>query len=287
MNKIRKQTSNSTIQQEALSLIDQIFELELKYDQLLKEQIEEDTQEFTSIEQQIIELQQYNESLKQFSTDNIEETREKCLNDIKNLQKNNLTLLSLISRILMTDNYTQLKRNSDNTLIILTEQYRKLKQDFIRLERLDQRLTEELQELKLKYSKMQEDLAKFHDLESLKRKSERRKQQLIADKTNIIKRKQITQIEIQTLQSQFETMQTQLHDNETHQQVRNSLNQNLFFIFSLQLISLEKKLQTLSTLDEELSSQNLLNHYEQIKNQALNLVYTHNQWLIQRLKNLC
>jgi hypothetical protein len=52
----------------------------------------------------------------------------------------------------------------------------------------------------------------------------------------------------------------------------------------LQLIGLEQKLQTLFTLDESLSSQNNQNQYEQIKHQALKLVHTHNQWLIQYLK---
>jgi intraflagellar transport protein 74 len=259
MNQIREQVSGSLIQQEALSLIEQIYELELKHDQLLNEnkpllpsehqklttQIEDDNQELASIEKQIIELQKHNENLKQFSNDNIEhnydefltsyeQTHEQYLNDIKNLQKRNLTLLSFFSRILVQGNYTQLKtnfdqyeiekQNSNNTLAMLAEQHRKLKQDFLKLETLDQRLTDELQELKIKYTKMKEDLAKLNDLDSLKRKAERRKQQLIADKMNMIKQRQITQTEIQTLQSQFETIRTQLQDNEIHQQVINLLN---------------------------------------------------------------
>lgn len=66
---------------------------------------------------------------------------------------------------------------------------------------------------------MQEDLQKFNDLETLKHQAERRKQQLIINKTNIIKQKQITQTEIHTLQSQLEIMQGQLQDNQTYQQV--------------------------------------------------------------------
>lgn len=245
MSKIREQVSGSIIHQEALSLIEQIYELELKRDQLLNEnqtldlttQIDEDNQELASIEKQIIELEQYN--------DDLEQTHEQYLNDIKNLQKINLTLLSLISQTLAKANYPQLeincdqyeieKQNSNNTLTILAEQHRKLKQDFIKLETFDQRLTDELRELKIKYAKMQEDLTKFNDIESLKRKAERRKQQLIADKMNMIKQRQITQTEIQTLQSQFETIQTQLQDNETHQQVINPLKLNsiLHFLYSL------------------------------------------------------
>jgi hypothetical protein len=248
MNQIRQQVSNSPLQQEALSLIEQIYEIEVKHDQLIHEnqtlvtsehqqlttQIEDDNQEFISLEK-------YDEDLQQFSTGDIELTHEKCLTDIKNIQQTNLTLLSHISRTLIKADSTQLKlnldqyeiekQNSNDTLTILAEQHRKLKRDFIKLETLDQRLTDELRELKIKYTKMQEDLAKFDDLESLKRKAERRKQQLTTDKMNMIEQKQITQLEIQTLQFQFEAMQKQLQDHETHQQVRNSLDQILFSVY--------------------------------------------------------
>ena len=161
--------------------------------------------------------------------------REQYLNDINQIQKTNLTLLETITRSLIKDpfidQYEIEKQKSDNTLIILYEQHRKLKQDYIKLETLDQRLKDELEELKLKYKKMKEDLEIFNDLESLKRKAEKRKQQLTADKINMTKQKQITQIEIQTLQSQFDAIQKQLHDNETYQQVRSSINQIFMIIF--------------------------------------------------------
>jgi chromosome segregation ATPase len=182
LNKIREQTSGSIIQQEALSLIDQIFELESKYDQL----IEED-----------------------------DENVEQYLNEIQKIQKTNLTLLTQLQT-----NLNQCRIEKQNSIDTLTEQHRKLKQDFIKLEILDQRLIDELHELKIKYTKMQEDIAKFNDLEGLKHQAERRKQRLTLDKINMIKQRQITQLEIQTLQSQFETLQTQLHDDQTHQQVR-------------------------------------------------------------------
>ena len=99
------------------------------------------------------------------------------LNDIKNIQKTNLTLLALISRtlvkgdqVLTRDDYTQLKtsvdqhemekKKSNDTLAILAEQHRKVKQDYAKLETLDQKLKDELEELKKKYAKMQEDLEK-------------------------------------------------------------------------------------------------------------------------------
>lgn len=294
MNKMREQMSGAVIKQEALSLVEQKYELELKLDQLtnesktqltpeqerqkLTQQVKEDNQELAAMEKQINELRERNESLKQsYDNDDLpssilvaqqsktpavadedtkqkyqelrkreqhmdeffstyDETREQYLNDIKNIQKTNLTLLALISRTLVKgdqgvtrDDYTQLKTNvdqheaekrkSNDTLTILAEQHRKLKQDYAKIETLDQKLTEEAQELRKQYAKMQEDLEKFSDIEALKRKAEKRKIQLAADKANMGKQKQITKMEIQTLQSQFEAAQTQLRDNETHQQV--------------------------------------------------------------------
>lgn len=293
MNKMREQMSGAVIKQEALTLVEQIYELELKRDQLtneskniltpeqerqkLTQQVKEDNQEVTAMEKQSNELRERNENLKQsYGNDDIQssllveqnkssttidddtkqkylelkkreqhidefsstydQTRDQYLNDIKNVQKSNLTLIALISRtlvkgdqVLTRDDYTQLKttidqheaekKKSNDTLAILAEQHRKVKQDYAKVETLDQKLTEELQDLKKKYAKMQEDLEKFSDLDALKRKAEKRKIQLASDKANMGKQRQVTKMEIHTLQSQIEAAQTQLRDNETHQQV--------------------------------------------------------------------
>ena len=294
MNKMRDQMSSSMIKQEALSLVEQIHELESKRDHLanesktrlspeeerqkLTQQVRDDNQELAAMEKQISELRERNEILKQTSENDdftagainvrsnqtessadedtkqkyfelkkreqhmeeffasYDQTRDQLLNDMKNVQKKNLTLLGLISRALVKgnqgitrDDYTQLKTNidqqeaekrkSNDTLAILAEQHRKVKQDYAKIETLDQKLTEEIQELKKQYAKMQEDLEKFTDLEGLKRKAEKRKIQLANDKSNMGKQKQVTKIEIQTLQSQLEVSESQLRDHETHQQV--------------------------------------------------------------------
>jgi len=292
MNKMREQMSGAVIKQEALSLVEQIYELETKRDQLtneskniltpdqerakLTQRVKEDNQEVAAMDKQINELKERNENLKQsYDNDDIpsllveqqnksstvdddtkqkylelkkreqhidefsltyDQTREQSLNDIKNIQKNNLTLLAIISRtlvkgdqVLTRDDYTQLKTNidqhevekkkSNDTLAILAEQHRKVKQDYSKLETLDQKLTDELQELKKQYAKMQDDLEKFNDVEGLKRKAEKRKIQLAADKINMGKQRQVTKTEIQTLHSQLEAAQNQLRDNETYQQV--------------------------------------------------------------------
>ena len=311
MSKMREQMSGAVIKQEALTLVEQIHELELKRDQLsneskniltpeqerqkLTQQVKEDNQEVQAMEKQINELRERNENLKQSYENNddlpsamlisqqnksnapvdedakqkyfelkkreqhidefsasYEQARDQHLNDIKNVQKNNLTLLALISRtlvkgdnVLTKDDYTQLKttvneheaekKKSHDTLAILAEQHRKVKQDYSKLETLDQKLTEEVQELKTKYTKMQEDLEKFADLEGLKRKAEKRKIQLASDKSNMGRQRQVTKMEIQTIQSQFEAAHKQLEENETHQQVNThplSSSSLSFFFFS-------------------------------------------------------
>lgn len=294
MNKMREQMSGAVIKQEALSLVEQIHELELKRDQLtnesksiltpeqerqkLTQQVKEDNQEVAAMDKQINELKERNEYLKQsYDNDDVppsllveqqnksstvdedtrhkylelkkreqhidefqatyEQSRDQHLEEMKAVQKNNLTLLALISRtlvkgdqVLTRDDYTQLKTNidqheaekkkSNDTLAILAEQHRKLKQDYAKVETLDQKLTSELQDLKKRSVKMQEDMEKFSDIEGLKRRAEKRKLQLAADKSNMGRQRQVTKMEIQTLQSQLEGAQGQLRDNETHQQVR-------------------------------------------------------------------
>lgn len=189
LNQIRERACSSNIQQEALSLIDQIVELESKL-------ADEDDQDFES-------------------TAELDKDLEQCSKAIQQLQQTNLSFLSSISRTLTTNN-----SNSTHTLAILAEQHRKLKQDFNRLEHLDRRLINELDELRMQSNQLQEDIRKYNDVDSLKHQAERRKQQLMIDKLTMNQRRHITQMEIQTLQSQLDTLRTQLHANPTHQQVR-------------------------------------------------------------------
>ncbi|CAF0931616.1 unnamed protein product [Didymodactylos carnosus] len=351
MNTMREQMSGSVIKQDALSLVEQLHELETKREQLqeesknsmtpdqeqqkLTQQVREENQEIASMERQIKELKERNESLKReyqeldndrqqsITTtkasakdqqpvdddttqkyfelkkkeqqidefiESYAETKEQNLSQLKSVQKSNLNLVQILSRGLMKgqnlpskDEYSELKSNLENkesekkksndTNIILKEQHRKLKQDYDKLETLDQRLNDEREELKTKWIKMQEDLEKFSDLEGLKKNAEKRKLRLAADKINMAKQRQATKLAIQMLHSQYEAIQGQVHDNDTHQQ----------------LVGLEKTLQTLGqsvfTAEETLSSQNAQGQYEQIKRQALDLVQLHNRWLTEKFAN--
>jgi hypothetical protein len=295
MNKMREQMSGAIIKQEALSLVEQIYELEMKCDQLTNEsqqhmtpeqerqklttQVKEDNQEMAAMEKQINQLRERNENLKQaYENDDMQsssmlverqnkpndddndtkqkyielrrreqqiddftstyvDTREQHLNDIKDIQKKNLTLVAMISRTLTKgnqaithDDYTQLKSNidqqeaekrkSDDTLSILAEQHRKLKLDDMKVDGLGQKLTDEIAELKKTRKKMQADIEKFNDIDGLKRKAEKRQRQLTNDKSNMNNQRLVTRSEIQLLQSQFEAGQTKLQANETHIKVK-------------------------------------------------------------------
>ena len=95
--------------------------------------------------------------------------------------------------------------------------------DLRKVEELEKKVTVEYETLKDKKKKMEEDLVTYSDLEGLKRKSENRKQQLIVEKQNLSRYKDNVKYELKALQSQFEAIQAQLFDNETHTQVLDSI----------------------------------------------------------------
>ncbi len=145
--------------------------------------------------------------------------------------------------------------------------------DLRKVEELEKKVTLEYETLKDKRKKMEEDLVTFADLEGLKRKSENRKQQLVVEKQNLSRYKDNVKHELKALQSQFEAIQAQLFDNETH----------------TQLINLEKKLQSLEqsnfSLKDKITSATTESDYDVLKNQVLQLVSEHNKWLQKQLLN--
>lgn len=98
--------------------------------------------------------------------------------------------------------------------------------DLRRVEELEKKVTAEHDELKKKKKKMDEELDMFADLEGLKRRAEARKQQLIVEKQNLSRFRENIKYELKQLQHQYETIQAQLFDNDTHTQV-NILYRNL------------------------------------------------------------
>jgi hypothetical protein len=145
--------------------------------------------------------------------------------------------------------------------------------DLRKVEELEKKVTLEYETSKEKRKKMEEELVTFSDLEGLKRKSENRKQQLVVEKQNLSRYKDNVKHELKALQSQFEAIQAQLFDNETH----------------TQLINLEKKLQSLEqsnfSIKDKITSATTESDYDVLKSQVLQLVSEHNKWLQKQLLN--
>lgn len=98
--------------------------------------------------------------------------------------------------------------------------------DLRKVEELEKKVTTEHEALKEKKKKMDEEFEMFADLEGLKRRAEARKQQLVVEKQNLSRYRENIKYELKQLQFQYETVQAQLFDNDTHNQV-NFLNSNL------------------------------------------------------------
>ena len=99
--------------------------------------------------------------------------------------------------------------------------------DLHKVEELEKKVTSEFEKLKEKHKTMNEELVKFADLEGLKRKSEARKVQLVVEKQNLSRYRENIKYQLQALQSEFEAIQAQLYENETHTTV-NDLYKTLF-----------------------------------------------------------
>ena len=108
--------------------------------------------------------------------------------------------------------------------------------DLHKVDELEKKVKGELEKLREKNRSMNEELVTFSDLEGLKRKSEARKQQLVVEKQNLSRYRENIKYELQSLQSQFETIQAQLFDNDTHNQVTLfSKNISISYLLSLHM----------------------------------------------------
>ena len=145
--------------------------------------------------------------------------------------------------------------------------------DLRKVEDLEKKVNVEYEKLTEKKRTMEEELITFSDLEGLKRKSEARKQQLVVERQNLTKYKENIKFELQILQSQFEAVQAQLFDNETHNQLSN----------------LEKKLQLLEqtnfAIRDKMASASSETDFEHVKSQVLSIVAEYNKWLQKQLLN--
>lgn len=148
-----------------------------------------------------------------------DESKKKETEQLYNTRKAILTHLELISKAV-----ERMNKDSDGGVKRGGSRDEFTVADLRKVEELERKVSLEYEALKEKRKKMKEELVVFSDLEGLKRKSELRKQQLAVEKQNLSRYKDNIKYELKALQSQFEAIQAQLFDNETHTQVnRNKL----------------------------------------------------------------
>lgn len=148
---------------------------------------------------------------------NFEENKREETEQLFRTRKSIVNLLELISKAVERMNKQgggSKKQDKDSEVTIA---------DLRKVEELEKKVNSEYEKLKEKKKTMDEDLIKFDDLEGLKRRSEARKQQLIVEKQNLSRYKENIKYELQTLQSQYESIKAQMFDNDTHNQVRHFL----------------------------------------------------------------
>jgi hypothetical protein len=142
-----------------------------------------------------------------------EENKREETEQLFRTRKSIVNLLELISKAVERMNKQGGTKKQDKDADVTIADLRKV-------EELEKKVNTEYEKLKEKKKNMDEDLIKFDDLEGLKRRSEARKQQLIVEKQNLSRYKENIKYELQTLQSQYESIKAQMFDNDTHNQVR-------------------------------------------------------------------
>ncbi|XP_060563519.1 intraflagellar transport protein 74 homolog [Ruditapes philippinarum] len=112
-------------------------------------------------------------------------------------------------------------KKSEHTSLGLAQENEKLREDLEKVEQLEDKINTELVMLREKISTMETELVTFRDLDSLKKKSEEKKQKLMSDRIILQKRKETFKRQLQQLSSKYDGLKATLNDNETYSQLGN------------------------------------------------------------------
>uniref|UniRef100_A0A8D1Z015 Intraflagellar transport 74 n=1 Tax=Sus scrofa TaxID=9823 RepID=A0A8D1Z015_PIG len=112
-------------------------------------------------------------------------------------------------------------QKSQSTARNLTSDSQRLQLDLQKMELLESKMTEEQQSLKSKIKQMISDLETYNDLPSLKSAGEEKKKKLHQERTVLSTRRNAFKKIMEKLNVEYETLKTQLQENETHSQLTN------------------------------------------------------------------
>uniref|UniRef100_A0ABI7YXZ0 Intraflagellar transport 74 n=1 Tax=Felis catus TaxID=9685 RepID=A0ABI7YXZ0_FELCA len=221
-------------------------------ERLLK-QVKEDNQEIASMERQLTDIKekikQFNEEIRQLDMDleehqafieTFEETKNQELERKAQIEANIVTLLEHSSRNInrmkqissitnqelkmMQDDLnfksTEMQK-SQSTARNLTSDSQRLQLDLQKMELLESKMTEEQHSLKSKIKQMTADLETYNDLPALKSSGEEKKKKLHQERTVLTTRRNAFKKITEKLNVEYETLKTQLQENETHSQLTN------------------------------------------------------------------
>uniref|UniRef100_A0A8C8Y7R3 Intraflagellar transport 74 n=1 Tax=Panthera leo TaxID=9689 RepID=A0A8C8Y7R3_PANLE len=256
---LEAEIAHSQVKQEAVLLHEKLYELESHRDQMIAEdksmgspmeererllkQVKEDNQEIASMEremnQKYKELKKREENMDTF-IETFEETKNQELERKAQIEANIVTLLEHSSRNInrmkqissitnqelkmMQDDLnfksTEMQK-SQSTARNLTSDSQRLQLDLQKMELLESKMTEEQHSLKSKIKQMTADLETYNDLPALKSSGEEKKKKLHQERTVLTTRRNAFKKITEKLNVEYETLKTQLQENETHSQLTN------------------------------------------------------------------
>uniref|UniRef100_A0AAY5K7Q2 Intraflagellar transport 74 homolog n=1 Tax=Esox lucius TaxID=8010 RepID=A0AAY5K7Q2_ESOLU len=215
-------------------------------DRLLK-QVKEENQETASMERQLTEIRekmsQINEEIRQIDND-MEEHQGERNQKYKELKKRDETMDSeqlkdvlfkgIFFLYISSVTASELKsmqedlsfketemHKSHNTTKGLSSENLRLTQDLQKIEQLESKMNIEMNGLIHKIQTMSQELDTYSNLDALKTAGEEKKRRLLADRVSLAQRRDSFKKIMQKMDTKYETLKTQLQENETHAQLTN------------------------------------------------------------------
>uniref|UniRef100_A0A452RGG5 Intraflagellar transport 74 n=1 Tax=Ursus americanus TaxID=9643 RepID=A0A452RGG5_URSAM len=231
--------------QEIASMERQLTDIKEKLNQFNEEirQLDMDLEEHQGeMNQKYKELKKREENMDTF-IETFDETKNRELERKAQIEANIVSLLEHCSRVSTVGNLKfaissitnqELKmmqddlnfkstemQKSQSTARNLTSDSQRLQLDLQKMELLESKMTEEQHSLKSKIKQMTTDLETYNDLPALKSSGEEKKKKLHEERTVLTTRRNAFKKITEKLNVEYETLKTQLQENETHSQLTN------------------------------------------------------------------
>ncbi|XP_030640653.1 intraflagellar transport protein 74 homolog [Chanos chanos] len=225
----------ASMERQLTEMREKISQITLEIRQLdndMEEHQGERTQKYKELKKREEEIDNFLEMFEETKAQEIERNQQTqasivALLDHSSRNMNRLKQLSSVSvqelRTMQAD--LSFKENemhkSQSTAKSLTSESDRLQEDLVKVEQLESKITSELNSLKTKIQQMSEELVTYGDLDSLKTAAEERKKRLQEDRVILSQRRDTFRKITQKLNEEYETLRTQLQENETHAQLTN------------------------------------------------------------------